>query len=100
MDTVCNMGPDASLDTIIKKFSIIYGNVKSYDILMGDFYCTDQGEDETVTSFATHIEGLLSYVRDKFPNQIPLAKEQQLLKHRLFHGCQKGIRDSVKYKTC
>ena len=97
-DTVCNMGPDASLDTTIKKFSIIYGNVKSYDILMGDFYCTDQGEDETVTYFVTRIEGLLSYVRDKFPNQIPLAKEQQLLKDRLFHGCQKGIRDSVKYR--
>ena len=56
------------------------------------------GGDETVTSFATCIEGLLSYVRDKFPNQIPLAKEQQLLKDRLFHGCQKGIRDSVKYR--
>ena len=49
-DTVCNMGPDASIDTIIKKFSIIYGNVKSYDILMGDFYHAGQG-DETVTSF-------------------------------------------------
>ena len=97
-DKVCNMGPDASLDTIIKKFSIKYGNIKSYDILMGDFYCTDQREDEIVTSFATHIEGLLSYVRDKFPKQIPLAKEQQLLKDRLFHGCQKSIRDSVKYR--
>ena len=97
-DTVHSMGPGASLDTIIKKFSIIYGNIKSYDILMGDFYCADQGEDETVTSFATHIEGLLSYVRDKFPNQIPLAKEQELLKDRLFHGCQKSIRDSVKYR--
>ena len=41
---------------------------------MGDFYHADQVEDETVTSFATRIEGLLSYVRDKFPNQIPLAK--------------------------
>ena len=76
------MGPDASLDNIIKKFSIIYGNVKSYDILMGDFYCTEQGEDETVTSFATCIEGVLPYVRDKFPQQIPMAKEQQLLKDR------------------
>ena len=98
MDTVCIMGPDASLDTIIKKFSIIYGNVKSYDILMGDFYHAEQWEDETVTSFATHIEGLLSYVRDKFPKQIPMAKEQQLLKDRLFHGCQKVIRDSDKYR--
>ena len=75
MDTVCNMGSDASLDTIIKKFTIIYGNVKSYDILMGHFYRADQGEEETVTYFATRIEGPLSHVRDKFPNQIPLSKE-------------------------
>ena len=98
VDTVCNMGPEATLDSIIKKFSIIYGNVKSYDSLMGDFYCASQGEEETVTSFATCIEGLLSYVRDKYPQQIPQAKQQQLLKDRLFHGCQKGIRDSVKYR--
>ena len=65
---------------------------------MGDFYCANQGEEETVTSFATHIEGLLSYVRDKYPQQIPQDKEQQLLKDRLFHGCKKGIRDSVKYR--
>ena len=65
---------------------------------MGDFYHANQGEEETITSFATCIEGLLSYVRDKDPQQIPQAKEQQLLKDRLFHGCQKGIRDSVMYR--
>ena len=91
------MGPEATLDSIIKIFSIIYGNVKSYDILMGDFYCANQGEEETVTSFATHIEGRCP-IRDKYPQQIPQAKEQQFLKDRLFHGCQKGIRDSVKYR--
>ena len=74
MDTVCNVGPEASLDTIINKFPITYGNVKSYDILMEDFYHADQGEDETVTSFATHIEGLLSYVRSKFPNKYSWQK--------------------------
>ena len=37
-------------------------------------------------------------MRDKFPNQIPLAKEQQLLKDRLFHGCHQGIRDSVNHR--
>ena len=54
-DIVHNMGPGASLDTIIKKFSIIYGSVKSINLLMRDFYRADQGEDETVTSFATQI---------------------------------------------
>ena len=37
-DTVRNMGPDVPLDTIIKKFTIVYGNVKSFDLLMRDFY--------------------------------------------------------------
>ena len=37
-------------------------------------------------------------MRDRFPNQLPLAKEQELLKDRLFHGCWKSIRDSVKYR--
>ena len=61
--TAGNMGPGASLDTIIMKFSIIYGNVKSYDLLMGDLHRADQGKEETVTSFATRIEGLLSSKR-------------------------------------
>ena len=46
VDTVHNMGPEATLDSTIKKFSIIYGNVKSYDILMGDFYLANQDEEE------------------------------------------------------
>ena len=51
-DTVQNMGPDVPLDTIIKKFTIVYGNVKSFDLLMWDFYSTDQVENESIPSFA------------------------------------------------
>ena len=87
-DTVHNMGPGVSLDTIINKFSIMYENIKSFDLLMRDFYSADQGEDETFTSFA---------MWDKFPDQIPLQEEQRLLKDRLFHGSYKSIQDSVKY---
>ena len=48
-DAVCNICPEATLDSIIKKFTIIYGNVKSHDVLMGDFYRVSQGEEESVT---------------------------------------------------
>ena len=96
-DVVHNMGPDVPLDLIIKKFTIIYGNVKSFDLMMRDFYRTDQGEDESIPSYATRIEGLLSQIRDKFPDQLPLQEEQRLLKDHLFHGSRKGIRDSLKY---
>ena len=45
-DTVRNMGPDVPLDTILKKFTIVYGNVKSFDLLMWDFYsCRSRGRE-------------------------------------------------------
>ena len=87
-DTVQNMGPDVPLDTIIKKFTIVYGNVKSFDLLLWDFYHVDQVEDESIPSFATQTEGLLSQIWDRFPDK---------LKDSLFHRCKKSIPDSVKY---
>ena len=96
-DVVHNMGPNVPLDLILKKFTIIYGNVKSFDFLMRGFYRAEQGEDETIPSYATRIEGLLSHIRDKFPDQLPLQEEQRLLKNCLFHGSRKSIRDSLKY---
>ena len=46
---------------------------------------------------ATRIEGLLSQIRDRFPNQLPHKEEQRLLKDCLFHGSRKSIKDSIKY---
>ena len=96
-DTVRNLGPDVPLDTIIKKFTIVYGNVKSFDLLMGHFYRADQGEEESIPSFATWVEGLLSQIWDKFPDKLTYPEEQRLPKDHLFHRCKKSIQDSVKY---
>ena len=85
------------LDTIIKKFTILYGNVKSFDLLMWDFYRADHGEEESIPSFATWVEGLLSQIHDKFPEKLTPPEEQRLLKDHLFHRCKKSIWDSVKY---
>ena len=53
-DTVCNMGAEASVDSIIKKFTSIYGIVKAFDLLMGGVYREDQEDEESVPSFARH----------------------------------------------
>ena len=96
-DAVHNMRPNIPLDMILKKFTIIYGNVKSFNLIMRDFYRADQGEDETIPSFATRIEGFLSQIRDRISNQLPHQDKQRLLKDCLFHGSRKSICDSVKY---
>ena len=54
-DTVRNLGPNVPLDTIIKKYTIMYGNVKSFDLLMQDFYCADGGG--RIYPFLCHLSG-------------------------------------------
>ena len=95
-DTVRNLGPDVPLDTTIKKFTIVYGNAKSFNLLMQDFYSTDQGQEESFPSFAAQVEGLLSQTQDKFQDKLTHPEEQRLLKDCLFHRCKKSIQDSVK----
>ena len=73
-DTVRNMGPDVPLDTIIKKFTIVYGNVKSFDLLMPDFYHADQGEEESIPS-------LLHGLRDSCPRSM-ISSQRNLLPQR------------------
>ena len=95
-DNLHDMGLSVPLDIIIKKLPLYNGNVKSFDLLMRDFYQADQGEEETIPSFTTRIEGFLSQIRERFPDQLPHQEEQRLLKDHLFHGNRKSIRDSVK----
>ena len=71
--------------------------MKSFDLLMQDFYDADQGEEETIPSFATWVEGLLFQIHDRFPGKLTHPEEQRLLKDCLFHRCKKSIWDSVKY---
>ena len=75
----------------------MYGNVKSFDLLMWDFYHGDQEEEESIPSFATQVEGLLSQIWDRFLDKLTHLEEQRHLKYCLFHGCKKSIQDSVKY---
>ena len=91
------MGPDVTLDTIIKKFTVVYGNATSFDLLMQDFYHAEQSEEESIPSFATWIEGLLSQIRDKFLDKLPHHEEERLLRDHLSHGCKKSIWDIVKF---
>ena len=86
-DAFCNMGPNIPLDMILKKFTIIYGNVKSFDLSMSNFYRADP---------PLLIEGLLSQSRDRFSSQLPYQEKQRLLKDYLFHRSRKSISDSVK----
>ena len=56
-DVVHNMGPNIPLDMILKKSTIIYGNVKSFDVLMRDFYGAGQGVDKPFPFMLLELKG-------------------------------------------
>ena len=56
-----------------------------------------KGKRNQSLPFATRVEGLLSQIRDKYPEKLTHPEEQRLLKDHLFHGCKKSIQDNVKY---
>ena len=55
---------------------------------MQDFYHADQGEEESIPSFATRVEGLLSQIWDKYPEKLTHPEEQRLLGTT----CSMGVR--------
>ena len=64
---------------------------------MQDIYHADQSEEESIPSFATQTEGLLSQIRDTFPDKLRHQEEQRLSRDCVFHGCKKNIWDSVNF---
>ena len=88
------MGPTAGVSNILKKLSVIFGTVTSFDVLMQNFYKISQG-NEKVPSFATWLEGTLNQIRIKCPGRIADHEVPSHLKDRLFHGVKKHVRDSV-----
>ena len=90
-DTVRNMGPDVPLDNILKKFTIVYGNVKSFDLLMWDFYHADQGEEDLSCQSLPLPQGW----RDSCPRS-EISTQRSLLIQRnrgsLRTACSMGVR--------
>ena len=89
------MGPTGSVAHILQKFTVIFGTVASFNVLMQNFYKVTQSSHDKVPSFATRVEGTLNQIMLQCPRRIIDWKVQQHLKDHLFPGVCKHIGDSV-----
>ena len=60
------MGPTASVSDILQKWTVIFGMVASFDVLMQNFNKVTQGNHEIVPSFTTRLEGTLNQIQLKW----------------------------------
>ena len=96
-DMAWNIGPIASVLHILRKLSVIFGTVASFDVLMQNFYKVTQGNNEKVLSFSTKLKETLNQIRLQCPSRMMDLEVQQHLKDCLFHGVCKHICDYIWY---
>ena len=91
------MGPTARVAHILRKLSVIFGTVASFDVLMQNFYKVIQNNDEKALSFTMSLEGTFKQIRLQYPGRMMDLEVQLHLKDFLFHGVHKHICDSAWY---
>ena len=89
------IGPTASVAYFLRKLSVIFGTVASFDVLMQNFYNVTQGNNEKVPSFTMRLEGTLNQIRLQCPSRMMDLVVQQHLKDCLFHRIHKHMHDSA-----
>ena len=64
------MGPTTSVAHILRKHSVIFSTVASFDVLMQNIYKVTQCNNEKVPSFTTRLEGTLNQIRLQCPSRM------------------------------
>ena len=80
VDMAWYMGPTASVAHILRKLSVIFTMVASFDILMQNIYEVMQCNNEKVSSFTTRLEGTLNQIGLQCPRRMMDLEVQQHLK--------------------
>ena len=93
-----HQGVGCSLGTIIQRLDMSFAPETEVDVLLQDYYQLKQGVDEKAQAFAVRLEAALEKIRTHYPESYPAKHSAPSLKDRLFHGLQKPIRDSIRYK--
>ena len=80
------MKPTASTTEVLQKMEDIYGNIRSGDSIVHDFYSAEQQADETVSDWGIRIETLFNKAVER--NEIDEDRKESKLKERFWRGLE------------
>ena len=86
VDMTQYMGPTGSVVHIMRKLSVIFGTVTSFDVLIQNVYKVTHGNNEKVPSFTMRVEWTLNQIRLQYPSKVTDLEVQQHIKDCFFHG--------------
>ena len=94
-DVLLHMGESATIEDILAKFNVVYGNVLPTERLLESFYTSKQGSTESVAAWGCRLEGLLNVLKEQ--SDISSSAEQ-MLRSKFWSGiCDDRIRFGLRH---
>lgn len=91
-----HLGPQASLQDILRKLESIYGAVESKEEILAHFYRAKQNEDESVTTWSCRLEDLLGKAVNK--GLVHHTEKDEMLRSMLWTGLRPTLKDISGHK--
>jgi len=93
-----NLGPQASIDTLLSKFQSMYGGVEKTETRLSQFYSAKQGEEESVSSWCCRLEVLFAKAMEHNQDPLMLRRKDSVLRNMLWTGLKPSLKTVSGYK--
>ena len=94
---VRTLGPNYSVEDVIKCLVREYEGVASSDIVFKEFYQLKQERGEKVQIFSIRLRDALTNLTSRFPERVPAKDHDKMLRDRFFYGIKAKMRNSIRH---
>ena len=92
-----HLGPSYTVDEVLAILTQEYEGVASSDVIFKDFYQLKQERNERVQIFSIRLRDMLTKLSIRFPDRVPKADHDKILKDRFFYGIKSELRNSIRH---
>ena len=94
---VRTLGPNYSVEDVIKCLVREYEGVTSSDIVFKEFYQLEQEQGEKVQIFSIRLRDALTNLTSRFPERVLAKDHDKMLRDRFFYGIKAEMRNSIRH---
>ena len=94
---VRTLGPNYSVEDVIRCLVREYEGVASSDIVFKKIYQLKQERGEKVQIFSIRLRDALTNLTSRFPERVPAKDHDKMLRDRFFYGIKAEMRNSIRH---
>jgi hypothetical protein len=92
------LGDGATVEKMLEKLDLFFGNVLTVEQLYGTFYVAEQSKTELIASWALRVEDLLSNLAKKDCSVAVPGTREKMLRSRFFVGLRAdGVKEKIRH---